>query len=112
MELTVSEVEDEYISLALNEKNEQDDYWANLVESEHPEAALIATPSKMRWNRWKRIKGRVDQKWMDLVRFDDVPDSELHEFIKISDKRKLPIYSEKFSTMVKDNPNFPYEVRP
>lgn len=112
VELTVSEVEDEYISLALNEKNEQDDYWANLVESEHPEAALIATPRKMRWNRWKRIKGRVDQKWMDLVRFEDVPDSELHEFINISDKRKLPLFSEKFSTMVKDNPNFPYEVRP
>ena len=67
VELTVSELKDEYISIALNEKNEQDDYWANLVESDHPEAALIATPRKMRWNRWKRIKGRVDQKWMDLV---------------------------------------------
>ena len=112
VELTVSELKDEYISIALNEKNEQDDYWANLVESDHPEAALIATPRKMRWNRWKRIKGRVDQKWMDLVALEDVQVSELHEFINISDKRKLPLYSEKFSIMVKDRPDFPYEVRP
>ena len=112
VELTVSELKDEYISIALNEKNEQDDHWANLVESDHPEAALIATPRKMRWNRWKRIKGRVDQKWMDLVALEDVQESELHEFIDISDKRKLPLYSEKFSIMVKDRPDFPYEVRP
>ena len=83
-----------------------------MVESDHPEAALIATPRKMRWNRWKRIKGRVDQKWMDLVALEDVQESELHEFIDISDKRKLPLYSEKFSIMVKDRPDFPYEVRP
>ena len=112
VELTVSELKDEYISIALNEKNEQDDHWANLVESDHPEAALIATPRKMRWNRWKRIKGRVDQKWMDIVALEDVQVSELHEFINISDKRKLPLYSEKFSVMVKDRPDFPYEVRP
>ena len=49
---------------------------------------------------------------MDLVALEDVQVSELHEFINISDKRKLPLYSEKFSVMVKDRPDFPYEVRP
>lgn len=110
--LSKRELEDHYILLALREKNEQDAHWANIVESDHPEAALIATPKNMRWNRWKRIRGRVDNKWMELVSFEDVPERELYEYIETSEQEKIQIFSDKFLARIKENPSFQYEVRP
>ena len=112
VKLSEDEASNHIIQLALNEKHEQDEEWANIVESEHPIAALIATPRKYRWKRWKRIKGRIDGKWMHLLEIEDIPTPQLYEFIENSDVDRYRDFSMKFSNMVKSNPNFAFEVRP
>ena len=112
VQLNSSESSDPVIQKSITEMLGRHEDWANLIETEHPEASLIATPPGLRWHRWKRIRDRVHIKWLAMIRLEDMPEHEIHELISQTPVDLQKTYSEQFSEIMAKNPNFAFDVRP
>ncbi|MAV95189.1 MAG: hypothetical protein CMA31_05835 [Euryarchaeota archaeon] len=112
VQLDSSESSDPIILESISEMLGQNEDWANSIEAEHPEASLIATPPGLRWHRWKRIGDRVHIKWLAMIRLEDMPEYEVHELMNQTTPDLQTAYSEQFSQIISENPNFAFDVRP
>ncbi len=112
VQLDPSESSDPIILESITEMLGRNEDWANSIEAEHPEASLIATPPGLRWHRWKRIGERVDIKWLAMIRLEDIPEYEVHILMDQTTPELQTAYSEQFSQVISENPNFAFDVRP
>lgn len=112
VQLDSSESSDPIILESIAEMLGRNEDWANSIEAEHPEASLIATPPGLRWHRWKRIGNRVHIKWLAMIRLEDIPEYEVHELMDQTTPDLQTAYSEQFSQVISENPNFAFDVRP
>ena len=112
VQLDSSESSDPIILKSITEMLGRNEDWANSIEAEHPEASLIATPPSLRWHRWKRIGNRVHVKWLAMIRLEDMPEYEVHELMNQTTVDLQTAYSEQFSEIISENPNFAFDVRP
>ncbi len=112
VQLDSSESTDPIIVKSITEMLGRNEDWANSIEAEHPEASLIATPPGLRWHRWKRIGNRLHIKWLAMIRLEDMPEYEIHELMNQTTVDLQTAYSEQFSEIISENPNFAFDVRP
>jgi hypothetical protein len=110
VQLDPSESSDPIILESITEMLGRNEDWANSIEAEHPEASLIATPPGLRWHRWKRIGERVDIKWLAMIRLEDIPEYEVHILMDQTTPELQTAYSEQFSQVISENPNFAFDV--
>lgn len=58
-----------------------DSKWANQMEPHHPLIAWIASTSADRWSRWERIGAMLGEKWIGLLKSDDIPNEALSKAV-------------------------------
>ena len=112
VQLDSLESSDPIILESITEMLGRNEDWANSIEAEHPEASLIATPPGLRWHRWKRIRDKVHIKWLAMIRLEDMPEYEVHELMNQTTPDLQTAYSEQFSQIISENPDFAFDVRP
>ncbi len=54
-----------------------DSEWANQMEAQHPLIAWIASTPADRWSRWERIGVILGEKWIGLLKSEDIPNEAL-----------------------------------
>ena len=79
--LSVDESEERLLRAAVLSYPMGDSEWANSMETQHPLVAWIASTPADRWPRWERIRTKLGDDWIDLMKSDDIPNEALGKAI-------------------------------
>ena len=79
--LSVDESEERLLRAAVLSYPLGDSEWANGMENQHPLVAWIASTPADRWTRWERIRTKLGDDWIDLMKSDDIPNESLSKAI-------------------------------
>ncbi len=104
--------EESVVMSAISQHPGGNEEWANQMEARYPLAAWIASPSRTRWPRWQRLRGRLDSDWLVLLDLEDLPLERLSEIADEAPDTVLAEFSEKLTGILRTNPEKALRMRP
>ncbi len=109
--LSVDENEERLLRAAVLSYPLGDSEWANGMETQHPLVAWIASTPADRWPRWERIRTKLGDDWIDLMKSDDIPNEALSKAIIQAPSEWRQQLVEEIRSRIRGNPELAHNLR-